>query len=156
MASQASNGYVVKQTSSANTKYNVKETDKATRWWQELSVNNEAVCADKKCQATKCYQKADKNYQTSDLQQVKPEKDRWLPKSAITRLCSDKNCQSTRCYRKKNYDKNCQLANNMCFDKKQVKSESEGTHVICGQQQKQMLGGQYQRMIVNRLGHSLK
>ena len=38
-------------------------------------VNNEAVCTDKKCQATKCYQKINKNCPISDMQSVKPKMD---------------------------------------------------------------------------------
>ena len=59
------------------------------------------------------------------MQPVKQEMDMQLPKPANTRLCSDKNCQTTRCLKNKCplrsmyiYDKNCQSANNMCFDKK--------------------------------------
>ena len=73
-------------------------------------------------------QEDDKNCQGNqniNMWPVKPEMDMWLPKPAITRLCSDKNCQSTRCFKKRCpvrpmyvYDKNCQSANNMCFDKK--------------------------------------
>ena len=36
---------------------------------------NKAVCADKKCQATMCYKKVDKNCQTTNMWPVKPAKE---------------------------------------------------------------------------------
>ena len=45
-----------------------------------------------------------RNCQISIMQQVKPQKEMWLPKSAVSyeyrRLCKDQTCQSTRCYKK--------------------------------------------------------
>ena len=40
---------------------------------KNCQVNNEALCSDKKCQATKCYQKVGKNCQTSNMWPVKPK-----------------------------------------------------------------------------------
>ena len=70
------------------------------------------VCADKKCQATKCYKK------TSDVWPVKPEMNVQLPKPAVLyqyrRLSKDKKCQSTVC----EYDDfESQSKVKMCSDK---------------------------------------
>ena len=76
------------------------------------------VCADKKCQAIKCYKKIDKNCQTSVKWPVKPP----IHMQSVTRSASDKNYQATISYQKQkkceyddsksqstvNYDKNCQ------------------------------------------------
>ena len=64
---------------------------------------------------------SDKNFQENiNMWPVMPEMDMQSPIPAITRLCCDKNCQSTRCYKKPEFlkhGKNCQSANNMCYDK---------------------------------------
>ena len=90
---------------------------------KNCQVNNEAVCADKKYQATKCYKKVDKNCQITYMWPVKPEMKiqskepamQYSFKKKHIPLCKDKNCESTRCYRKKSpvrpmydNDKNCQ------------------------------------------------
>ena len=81
------------------------------------------MCADKKCQASKCYKKVYKNCQTTNMQPVESHVDMQSKEPAMQAsfkkkhvpLCKDKNYQSTRCYRKKSpvrrmygYDKNCQ------------------------------------------------
>ena len=109
-------------------------------WSVTKSRNKKLVgsASDKNCEATICYKKqkkseyddfqsqslmcSDKNCQENiNMQPVMPEMDMWLPKPAVLyqyrRLCNDKNCQSTRCYKKRNYDKNCQSDNNMCYYK---------------------------------------
>ena len=70
------------------------------------------MCADKKCQATKCYK------ETSDMQLVKPQMDMWLPKPAVLyqyrRLSKDRDCQATIC----EYDDfESQSTVRMCFEK---------------------------------------
>ena len=86
------------------------------------------VCADKKCQATKCYKKVNKNCQTTNMQPVKPKMDMQSKEPTMQSsfkkkhvpLCKDKTCQSTRCYRKKSpvrpmygNGKNCQEIKNV-------------------------------------------
>ena len=88
---------------------------------------------------------------------LKPEKSsiKWLLKPAVLdqykRLCCDKNCQTTRCYRKKcpvrpmcGDDKNCQSPKKLIWNL----NLKELTFLI--------INGQYLRLIVNRLEHSLK
>ena len=83
------------------------------------------VSEDNNCQSTKIYRKSmcsDKNCQENiNMLLVKPQMDVQLPKPAVPyeykRLCNDRNCQSTRYYKKRNYDKNCQSDNNMCYNK---------------------------------------
>ena len=67
---------------------------------------------DRKCQATKCYKKIDKNSQTSVMQSVTRSSNK-----KVIGLSMDKNCQATRCAYNDSYghstvkvcsDKNCQ------------------------------------------------
>ena len=100
-----------------------KQRCKANVYDNNCQFNNEAVCADKKCQATKCYKKVAKNCQITNMQQLKSEMDMQSKEPAMQSsfkkkhisLCKDKNCQSTWCYGKKSpvrpvysNDKNCQ------------------------------------------------
>ena len=100
-----------------------KQKCKANVHDDNCQVNNEAVFADKKYQATKCYKNVDKNCKITNMRTVKPEMHMWSKEHTMQSsfrkkhlpLCKDKNCQSTRCYRKKNpvrpmydNDKNCQ------------------------------------------------
>ena len=78
---------------------------------------------DKSCQTTEYYESkmcSDKNVKKL-CNQWCPEMNMQLPKPAVLyeyrRLCSDKDFQSTRCYKKRNYDKNCQSDDNLCYNK---------------------------------------
>ena len=62
---------------------------------QEDDQKPESVCADKKCQATKCYKKIDKNSQTNVMGSVTRSSNKKLIGSA-----KDKNCQATISYKK--------------------------------------------------------
>ena len=44
------------------------------------------VCADKKCQASKCYKKINQNCQTSDMQPEMPEMNKQLPKPPVQKI----------------------------------------------------------------------
>ena len=75
------------------------------------------MCADKKCQATKCYKKVDKQCQASNMQPVKPHIDMQSREPAVQSsfkkkhvpLSKDNNCKSTKISKKSMCsDKNCQ------------------------------------------------
>ena len=86
-----------------------------------------SMCSDKNCQEIPNVQMRPKK-PIIHIRSVTKINDIWLPKPAVSyqyrRLCSDKNCQCTRCYKKKSPkrpmcgdEKNCQSANNICYDK---------------------------------------
>ena len=87
---------------------------------QDDFKSQSSMCSDKKCQETLNVQMRPKK-PMSHKWSVTKKNDVWLPTPAVLyqyrRLCNDKNCQSTGCYKKRNYYKNCQSDNNMCFNK---------------------------------------
>ena len=86
------------------------------------------LCAEKKCQAIKCYKKVDKNCQTSDMWPVKPKIDvQSMPRTAklqssykkkdqMKYVCDDRNCQSTKLYKISECD-DFKRKSLMCSDK---------------------------------------
>ena len=74
------------------------------------------MCANKKCQATKCYKKVNKTCQTSDMWPVKLQMDMWSKEPAMQSsfkkkhvpLCKDKNCLSPKFIKYMCSDKTCQ------------------------------------------------
>ena len=73
-----------------------------TGWNCQSTKYNEAVCAYKKCQATKCSKKIDKNCQMPNIWPVKPAQDmQSMPGPANYNLSpkkKDKNCQFSQVY----------------------------------------------------------